>query len=167
MQRNRQPPPGVQSRSREMLSPESVIGSANSNCATPVRQASPAEQVMSPASDPMTANGHEGDEDNNLFCIGGELLSPDEAIMTLRDRLMSPSRAMGPMQDGIPPGAHAIPESSGPASTYRGNSDQASRVAEASSASWASRFSSSRHSGSNHSRSTYNESRSRLGYILP
>ncbi|KAJ6789066.1 hypothetical protein PWT90_00368 [Aphanocladium album] len=173
-QRNQQAPPGVVSRSREMLSPESIIGSADSNRATPVRQMSPEAQVMSPEPEHISLNDHMAQGDDNLFCIGGELLSPDEAIMTLRDRLMSPNREVSPMRDAIPPGAHAVPQSSSAASTYSRDPSQASIIAAASNHDTASAFGASSASGiqstyyskSNYTRSTYNGSTSRRRYMF-
>ncbi|OAA71005.1 ATPase, AAA+ type, core [Akanthomyces lecanii RCEF 1005] len=101
--------PGVESRSRPLMSPDSMIMSAGSESATPNRVSSPGDQMMPPDDDTLSLDRQIIPDIPALEPLDDDLVPPDELMLSLRDHMMSP-RFAPPSDSGIvPPGAHRVP----------------------------------------------------------
>ncbi|KAJ4155238.1 hypothetical protein LMH87_000494 [Akanthomyces muscarius] len=108
--------PGVVSRSREMLSPESMISSVGDERASSSRAASPEEQAIPAQNHSIFLDRHTLSQIPAMEPLSGQILCPDDHMITLRDRMLSPRREVPLEGDMIPPGGHMV------TSTYRSTS---------------------------------------------
>ncbi len=120
MQVNQTLPPGVISRSREMLSPESLIGSPGP--APP----SPSEPDSSLEDDELSLNRDVPPPASDVISISRVLQQASAGVASLRDSIMSPRRVLALANDTKPPSTLRLDPARAPTQVERSLSGESS-----------------------------------------